>query len=54
MQTIGFGVDKQRDPSQTLKNLRFPNETGWGVGGCTEGLGGRCCKDLVVMIVVHL
>ena len=25
--------------SQTLQNLLFPNETGWGVGGCTEGLG---------------
>ena len=25
--------------SQTLKNLWFPNETGRGVWGCTEGLG---------------
>ena len=26
--------------SQTLKNIWFPNETGWGVRGCTEeGLG---------------
>ena len=30
--------------SQTLKNLWFPNETGWGVGGCTEGLGWKCYK----------
>ena len=30
--------------SQTLKNLWFPNETGWGLGGCTEGLGWKCCK----------
>ena len=28
--------------SQTLKNLWFPNETGWGVGRCTEGLGWKC------------
>ena len=34
---------------QTLKNLRFPNETGWGVG---DGLGvwvgnaiKMCCDD---------
>ena len=25
--------------SQTLKNLWFPNETGWEVGECTGGLG---------------
>ena len=25
--------------SQTLKNVWFPNETGWGAGECTEGLG---------------
>ena len=30
--------------SQTLKNLWFPKETGWGVGGCTEGLGWKCYK----------
>ena len=31
--------------SQTLKNfLWFPNETGWGVEICTEGLGWKCCK----------
>ena len=30
--------------SQTLKNLRFPNKTGWRVGGCTEGLGWKCVK----------
>ena len=23
--------------SHTLKKLWFANETGWGVGGCTEG-----------------
>uniref|UniRef100_A0A8D0QIM2 DUF1725 domain-containing protein n=1 Tax=Sus scrofa TaxID=9823 RepID=A0A8D0QIM2_PIG len=30
--------------SQTLKNLWFPNETGWGVGGCTGDLGWKCYK----------
>ena len=30
--------------SQTSKHLRFPKETGWGAGGCTEGLGWKCCK----------
>ena len=25
--------------SQTLKNLWFPKETGWGVGECAGGLG---------------
>ena len=30
--------------SQTLKNLWSPNETGWGVGGHTEGLGWKCYK----------
>ena len=25
--------------SQTLKNLWFPKETGWGAAGCTEDLG---------------
>ena len=30
--------------SQTLKNLCFTNETCWGVGGCTEGLGWKCYK----------
>ena len=30
--------------SQTLKNLWFPNEAGWGVWGCTESLGWKCCK----------
>ena len=30
--------------SQTLKNVWFPNETGWGVGGCTEGLGWKSIK----------
>ena len=30
--------------SQTLKNLWFPDETGWGLGGCTEGLGWKCDK----------
>ena len=40
--------------SQTLKNLWFPNETGWGVEGCTEGLAWKCYKIWVVMTVVHL
>ena len=30
--------------SQTLKSLWFPNETGWGVGGCTECLGWKAIK----------
>ena len=30
--------------SQTLKNLWFTNETGWGGGGYTEGLGWKCYK----------
>ena len=30
--------------SQTLVNLWFLNETFWGVGGCTEGLGWKCYK----------
>uniref|UniRef100_A0A8D0S2V8 DUF1725 domain-containing protein n=1 Tax=Sus scrofa TaxID=9823 RepID=A0A8D0S2V8_PIG len=30
--------------SQTLKNLWFPKETGWWVGGCTKGLGWRRYK----------
>ena len=30
--------------TQTLKNLWFPNETGWGVGECTEGLGWKFYK----------
>ena len=30
--------------SQTLKNLWFPKETGWGLGGSTEGLGWKCYK----------
>uniref|UniRef100_A0A8D0NL32 Uncharacterized protein n=1 Tax=Sus scrofa TaxID=9823 RepID=A0A8D0NL32_PIG len=30
--------------SQTLKNLWFPSEIGWGVGGRTEGLGWKCYK----------
>ena len=29
---------------QTLKNLWFPNVTGWEVRGCTEGLGWKCYK----------
>ena len=29
---------------QTLNNLWFPKETGWGVGGCTEGLGWKFYK----------
>ena len=28
--------------AQTLKNLRFPNET--GVGGSAGALGWKCCK----------
>ena len=30
--------------TQTLKNLWFPKETCWGLGGCTEGLGWKCYK----------
>ena len=30
--------------TQTLKNLWFPNEIGWRVGGCTEGLGWNAVK----------
>ena len=30
--------------SQTLKNLYFPNETGWGLGGCAGGLGWKWYK----------
>ena len=30
--------------SQTLKNIWFPNETSWGLGGYTEGLGWKCYK----------
>ena len=30
--------------SQTLKNLWFPNETGWGVGRCAGGLGWKFYK----------
>ena len=30
--------------SQTLKNLRFPNETGWGKGECARDLGWKCYK----------
>ena len=30
--------------AQTLKNLQFPNETGWGMGGCAGGLGWKCYK----------
>ena len=30
--------------SQTLKNLWFLNETGLGMGGCTEGLGWTCYR----------
>ena len=30
--------------SQTLKNLRFPNETGGEWGGFTGGLGCKCYK----------
>lgn len=39
--------------SQTLKNLRLPNETGLGMGGCAGGLRWKC-YDLVVMITVQL
>ena len=28
----------------TLKNLWFPKETGWGLGGYTEGLGWNAVK----------
>ena len=30
--------------SQTMKKLWFPNETGWGVGGCAGDLGWKCYK----------
>ena len=30
--------------SQTLKNLWFPKETGWGVGGCSGGVGWKSYK----------
>ena len=30
--------------SQTLKNLWFPNEPGWGMGGRTEGSRWKCYK----------
>ena len=30
--------------SQTLKTLWFPNDTGWGVEGCSGGLGWNCYK----------
>ena len=30
--------------SQTLKNVWFPNETGWGGGGCTGVWGWKCYK----------
>ena len=30
--------------SQTLKNLWFPNETGWRVMGCTESWDGHAIK----------
>ena len=30
--------------SQTLKDLSFPHETGWGLGGGTEGLGWKNYK----------
>ena len=30
--------------SETLENLQFPNETGWGVRGWAGGLGWKCYK----------
>ena len=30
--------------SQTLKNLWFPKETVWGVGGCAGGVGWKSYK----------
>ena len=30
--------------TQTLKNLWFPNETGWGKGGCARGWNGNSIK----------
>ena len=30
--------------SQTLKNLWFPNKTGWGLEAGTEGLEWKCYK----------
>ena len=43
--------------TQTLKNLQCPKETGLAGGrggGGTEGLEWKYCKNLVVIIVVHL
>ena len=37
--------------SQTLKNLWFPNETGWGVGGCTGDLGWKYYNVVVTIAV---
>ena len=53
MLSVTCGIKKKRHnkllcrtdtDSQTLKNLWFSNETGWGVGGCIEGLGCKCYK----------
>ena len=30
--------------SQTLKNLQFPKETGWGLKGWAGSLGWKCYK----------
>ena len=30
--------------SQTLKNLGFPKERGWGLGGSAGGMGWKCHK----------
>ena len=33
------------DPDSTdFEKLIVSNETGWGVGGCTEGFKWKCCK----------
>ena len=39
--------------SQTLKNLWFPNETGWGVGGCTEGLRWTSFQMVIDIKLIH-
>ena len=40
--------------SQTLKNLRFPKETGWEWGGMVWGFGMESLENWVVMIIVEL
>ena len=35
---------RTENDSQSLKNLWVPKQTGWGVGGCSGGLGWKCYK----------